>query len=94
MHSTAVIEQEEHLGVSAIWLFLLKEGGRWSTREIAEAFGGKIDRVCSLTHAMAGRGFVKRHHKGEYRAQYEYAVDGTCEVPRKVKMSDILEATR
>lgn len=77
--------------IARIWLFLLREGGRWSAPEMVEGTGLKPSQLASALYAMYLRGFVRRH---ELRAGdpgfalYQYGVDRKCIAPPGIALED------
>jgi predicted transcriptional regulator len=80
----------EHTGASArIWLFLLKEGGRWDAGSIARAIFEDDMSVHQLTRSMAGAGMLKRFERQLPKGKNEYAVTPDCKVPRDVTIAEL-----
>lgn len=70
-----------------LWLFLLKEGGRWIAGDIGEQTGD--ENVSQLLAGMKRNGMVRRYPIGPNR--YAYGVTGDCRVPRQVSVQEIAE---
>lgn len=76
---------------AAVWLMLLKEGGRWSAAEVGERVG--MDQTAAATNLrfMEEFGTVKRWARGDKPTdRVRFGVTAECKVPRGVKLSDIL----
>jgi hypothetical protein len=76
---------------AAIWLFLLKGGGRWTSGEIARGIAGDTDGVSQLLSAMAQSGQVRKHPVVGKERRFAYGVTGDCKVPRAVTVRAIAD---
>lgn len=84
-------EDEAKVSTRAIWLLLLKEGGRWSVNEISTELGyGDPGLLCRFTHQMCERGYLKRHKQPGER--HQYSVDRTCKIPLSLTMGELMDA--
>lgn len=75
-----------------IWLFLLREGGRWTSSEIGKSIGLNTTTVCSSLIQQAERGLVRRHVPTEYGKQITYEVDDTCRIPEGLVLVEVTNA--
>lgn len=78
--------------VRAIWLLILKEGGRWGVGELADALDVNSSQICNMVAAMSSSGHIKMYPRGDGRKFNEYSVDPSCRIPTQVTMKDIMEA--
>jgi Mn-dependent DtxR family transcriptional regulator len=78
----------EHSIIARIWLLMLKEGGRWPARELADKLEIKPASAFMAVNAMAMRGYATRYRLKAARSQYEYGVDEACRVPQGVTVKD------
>ncbi len=75
-----------------IWLFLLKAGGRWVSRDAAKAMGETDKTAVSWQlSAMARCGHVRKFEVPGKPHRSLYGVTGDCKVPSTVTVSRIAE---
>jgi hypothetical protein len=81
----------EKTGVTAeTWLFLLREGGRWTAQAVrAQVSPHSID-MPSILQSLAKTGFVIKHPKERIGAPVTFSVTLDCKVPLRVTLKDIL----
>jgi predicted transcriptional regulator len=72
-----------------LWLFLSREGGCWTTRELARSLVLDVTQVCSALRQMFDRGMVKRHVPTEYGKTMAYEVDRHCRIPDNVTLDEV-----
>jgi hypothetical protein len=75
------------------WLLMLESGGRWTIAEIARKL--EVDRkfADNVIHWMADRRYATRYPNPIRKNGVCYGVTAANEVPRGVKLQDILAAT-
>lgn len=81
--------------ISRIWLFLVREGGRWTTPEIAESLGMKPAVVMSTVNAMWLRKYVQRNEipdRALGTPQFQYWVNSQCITPSGMLMQELEQA--
>jgi DNA-binding HxlR family transcriptional regulator len=84
-------ETDDKITTRAIWLLLLKEGGRWSVNEIGSELGAADPSLlCRFMHQMCERGYLRRHTSP--RERHQYSVDRTCKIPLFLTMGDLMDA--
>jgi DNA-binding HxlR family transcriptional regulator len=76
----------------AVWLFLLRQGGRWSCAELAYALAGQSHHSIeqALTR-MSADGFIKRFDKKVKGDRVTFGVTRECKVPRGIPLTALLE---
>lgn len=75
------------------WLALLREGGWWTPRELAEHLGlakGSIDRK-DLTPCLRGMAINGSVNKRKDDAGTHYAVLPGCMVPRGISVGEVIQ---
>lgn len=81
----------ERTGIAQrIWLLMLKEGGRWSSVEIADKLGDHTLMVSQNVASMVDFGSVRRYEKATPADRVRFGVTADCRIPRGVSISDIL----
>ena len=75
----------------AAWLFLLREGGRWTAVDIADELGDSNQEVMQMIAAMVSGGLVRRYEKQKPCAYLTYGVTAACKVPRGVTIAELAE---
>lgn len=71
-----------------IWLFLLRERGRWTSAGLAAQLHVDGDVIFASMRQMWDRRMVKRHDT----KPLTYEVDGSCRVPDNVTVFDLIQA--
>lgn len=71
-----------------VWLWLLNNGGYWTSDEIARRSGLEPERVFRSLHAMARRQLIAKN-KSQFHSKISYGVDGTCFVPKGMRMAEV-----
>lgn len=71
-----------------IWLFLLRERGRWTSAGLSEQLHLEVEVTCPAMRQMWERGMVKRYPT----KPLTYEIDGTCRVPDNVTVFDLIQA--
>lgn len=86
-------EREKAFGMTrSIWLHLLREGGRWSTAEIALALKLNPKRVMTILLNMVRTNAVQRWEKTPSpKSRVRYGVTSTCAIPQGVTLADVVE---
>ncbi|HYF16317.1 MAG TPA: hypothetical protein VEA40_00510 [Ramlibacter sp.] len=77
-------------GTRELWLLMLRQGGRWSTRELRDA-NPALDpgAVPAMLKSMASSGSVK---KLEDDKVLRFCVTKDCRIPHGVTLDDLLSA--
>jgi DNA-binding HxlR family transcriptional regulator len=77
----------------AIWMHLLKEGGRWTCAELRDALkeipGHTVDVTLSR---MTTRGLLNRFEKQAGCTSSSYGITRNCKVPYGVHLADLMGA--
>lgn len=73
-----------------IWLWLFNNGGYWTAEEVARRVGEDPYQVFKSLHAMARRGLVVKH-KSQFHKRLSYGIDGTCFVPKGMRIAEVQE---
>lgn len=74
-----------------MWLFLLKEGGRWCGSELHKAMNLERRRVAVLVGNMADTGQITRYEKTGPRSRVRFAVTPACKIPQGVTLAELME---
>lgn len=71
-----------------IWFWLFSEGGYWTAEEVARRIGYEPQKVFRGLQAMCRNGTVaKQRTTGTHK--YSYGVDGTCLVPKGMRLAEV-----
>ena len=73
-----------------IWLYICREGGRWSPDEIAARFSLPRQQAALAMHNMAGRVGSLRRYKD--RGRTRFGVTTECKVPHGVSLAELAAA--
>lgn len=76
-----------------MWLVMLEQGGRWTSRELADKFGLTPEKAESLTGFMVRSKIVKKVRSGKRKNGIAFAVTEGVMIPRDLMLSDLLRAT-
>lgn len=75
-----------------VWLWLLKEGGFSSSREIAAGLGmPKSEDIGRIAATMCHGKFLVRREKQRLGQFMRYGITPACKVPMNVTLQDLLE---
>ena len=72
-----------------IWLYIVKEGGRWTPEEIADQFGVPRQIAALAMHNMTSRTGALLRVKVRGRAKF--GVTQACTIPHGVRLNELLE---
>jgi hypothetical protein len=75
-----------------IWLFMAREGGRWTGKELTDAMGDAIAGLHVqgyLTHMVAATQLVRWRNEGD---KFVYGVTAACVPPRSVTVEELIDA--
>jgi hypothetical protein len=75
------------------WLLMLETGGRWTIAEIARKLDVDRKFADNVIHWMTRRDYATRYPNPVRKNGVCYGVTAANEVPRGVKLQDILAAT-
>lgn len=75
-----------------IWLFLLAEGGCWSSTGVRDALGISRVQTHRTLNRSATRGQITRHEPESWGKQLTFEVTAQCKVPDGVTVEDIKAA--
>ena len=78
----------------ATWLHMLKEGGRWSARELADELGHDSDKVRNALVTLFQGDAVKRYSVPGHFSASNYGVTDDCVAPKFVTIKELSEALR
>lgn len=70
-----------------IWMHLVKEGGRWSVAEIAEAIRMKPVAVNNALYRMFEQQMVDRRQRKDGYERVSFGVTVKCKIPLGVTLS-------
>lgn len=76
---------------AAVWLMMLKEGGRWTATEVGDRLGIDQTAAASALRAMHEFGTVQKWERSEHNDRVRFGVTNACKVPRGVVLRDILD---
>jgi predicted transcriptional regulator len=79
---------------SAVWLAMLKQGGRWTAAEVGALIGTDQSAAGTALRSMSDFGTVHRWDRSDTNDRVRYGVTADCKVPRGVAVKDIAEALR
>lgn len=74
-----------------IWLFLLKEGGRWVASDVAARTGESKNMVAWQLAAMDRYGQARKYPVPGKKRRFTYGVTGGCGIPRSVKLQELTD---
>ena len=77
---------------AAMWLHMLKHGGRWTATELSRFTHDNRDRADTMLNAMARRGIVSSYISGKRKNGRAYGVHLGCRFPRGVTLEQVLQA--
>jgi predicted transcriptional regulator len=77
---------------SAVWLMMLKQGGRWTAAEIGVHLGTDQSSAATALRAMVEFGTMARWDRSETNDRVRFGVTADCKVPRGVSVKEITEA--
>lgn len=77
---------------AAMWLHMLKHGGRWTATELCRFTHDSRDRADTMLNAMAKRGIVSSYISGKRKNGRAYGVHLGCTLPRGLTLEQVLEA--
>lgn len=76
---------------AAVWLMMLREGGRWSAAEVGARIGMDQSQVANNLRAMEQFGTLKRWDRGDKPTdRVRFGVTPECTIPRGVTVADIV----
>lgn len=75
--------------IAKVWLFLLTEGGHWTSNVLCAELGLRQPALQSALNAMTTRGYAKRARD---RRPFTYRVEADCRVPQGVTVDDLKRA--
>lgn len=75
---------------AAVWLMLLKEGGRWTAVEVAARTRQDQTAAAASLRAMHEFGTVQKWDRSADNDRVRFGVTPACKVPRGISISDIL----
>lgn len=75
-----------------LWLFLLREGGYWDARELAQRLTIDATQARSTLRQMWDRGMVKRQVPTAYGKTITYTVDDDCRLPDNLTLREVRNA--
>lgn len=81
-----------HSNIARLWLFMLKEGGRWKSPELADQLQVPPAQVMHALNAMATRDYASRYllpGSVPGRPRYQYGVGPKSLVPQGVTVEDL-----
>lgn len=77
----------------AVWMHMLKNGGRWSCSELSRAIVGvSLHSVEIAVGAMSERGFIKRYERRSHSDRITFGVTKDCKVPNGVQLCELMAA--
>ncbi len=74
-----------------LWLFMLRTGGRWKSKELAKAAAVDGSQVCWLLSAMARNGTATKFEVPGKASRFTYGVTGACKIPRCVSLQEVAD---
>ena len=86
-------EANEHTGIGRrAWLYMLREGGYWTSSELAGVFNydEKDMRVC--LSGMAKADSLKRKPLADAKNRTSFGVTRDCSLPRGLRLQELIDA--
>lgn len=74
---------------SAVWLMMLKEGGRWTAAEVGARLGLDQTAAASALRAMHEFGTLQKWERSEANDRVRFGVTDDCKIPRGVVVRDV-----
>ena len=76
----------------AVWLHLLKQGGRWSCAELAYALANQSHHnIEQALSRLSTDGFIRRYDKKVKGDRVTFGVTRECKVPRGVVLAQLID---
>lgn len=72
-----------------LWLWLLHRGGKWTSQELAKAYGGDSLELFRLLHRMHRNELVDQFPPDKGQRCKRYGVTGTCYVPQRMFVAEV-----
>lgn len=76
---------------AAVWLMMLKEGGRWTAAEVGQRLAIDQTAAASALRAMHEFGTVQKWERSPANDRVRFGVTPACKIPRGVTISDVIE---
>jgi hypothetical protein len=74
-----------------LWLFLLKQGGRWQAGDVSRSVLEPSVLVSRMLGEMSRTGNVRQYEVPGMARRFSYGVTGDCKVPRVVRVQDVAD---
>lgn len=75
---------------SAVWLMMLKEGGRWTAAEVGERLQIDQTAAASAMRAMHEFGTLHKWERSPTNDRVRFGVTTECRIPRGVTVQDVM----
>lgn len=73
----------------SVWLWLFREGGRYTAAEIAKQFGWHVDYALACLFSMQRHNMIQKFPPAEGSRRQRYGVTGTCRVPQGLCVAEV-----
>jgi predicted transcriptional regulator len=74
---------------AAVWLMMLREGGRWTAAEVGERLSLDQTAAAGSLRSMYEFGTVQKWERSETNDRVRYGVTVDCKIPRGVTVKDV-----
>jgi hypothetical protein len=84
-------DREVMFSNSAVWLMMLKEGGRWTAAEVGARVGMDQTAAACALRSMHEFGTIQKWGRSETNDRVRFGVTVECKVPRGITVRDVMD---